>query len=360
MNDFPRSGSTEDAGDEHVRRLLDEAVSGVEPRSGIDDIHRRTLSVGSTRRPWLLGAGAAVLATAATITAVALVGGTAGTTGAKDPGFANQSPTAAGTGKADDGGSIPSTDVTVPVYYVGDTSRGPRLFREFHIVSDEFDTSLKLALNEAVGQTPSDGDYRIDWPSGTNIDYVEDEAGGDALTIYVRNDETDIHDRPAGMSSEEASIAIEQLIYTAQATTSDTDQAAGQNGGPVQLMLNGVRTDRVLGVPTSEPVSAGDPSQVLAQVWIIEPAQNARVASGVEVFGLANAFEANVQWELMRSGDVVKSGFTMAKECCTMSPYSFTLKAPPGEYTLVVHDSDPSGGEGFAPWQDTKEVTIIE
>jgi hypothetical protein len=42
-----------------------------------------------------------------------------------------------------------------------------------------------------------------------------------------------------------------------------------------------------------------------------------------------------------------------------MAPYSFRVKnVPPGDYTLVVHDSDPSGGEGPAPWTDTKAVTV--
>ena len=68
--------------------------------------------------------------------------------------------------------------------------------------------------------------------------------------------------------------------------------------------------------------------------------------------GLAAAFEANVQWELMQGGTVVKKGFTTAEECCTMAPYSFTVDAPPGDYTIVVHDEDASG-EGPAR-QDTR------
>jgi hypothetical protein len=52
----------------------------------------------------------------------------------------------------------------------------------------------------------------------------------------------------------------------------------------------------------------------------------------------------------------------MAQECCTMAPYSFTVDvpagAPPGDYTLVVHDEDMSGGEGFPPFRDTKRLTL--
>ena len=38
------------------------------------------------------------------------------------------------------------------------------------------------------------------------------------------------------------------------------------------------------------------------------------------------------------------------------SPYSFAVTAPPGTYTLVVHDTDESGGGKVN--QDTKEVTV--
>jgi hypothetical protein len=34
------------------------------------------------------------------------------------------------------------------------------------------------------------------------------------------------------------------------------------------------------------------------------------------------------------------------------------VDAPPGEYTLVVTDNDPSGGEGFEVWEDTKRITV--
>jgi hypothetical protein len=34
------------------------------------------------------------------------------------------------------------------------------------------------------------------------------------------------------------------------------------------------------------------------------------------------------------------------------------VKAPPGDYTLVVHDEDVSGGEGNPQSEDTKRVTV--
>lgn len=354
MNDFPGPSD-----DERIRELFDDAVADVEPRDALDAIHSRTkVKAMNIRRNWLLGAGAAAVATAATIAAVAVMGGSPGTTGAQDQGFAgSESPTASSKPSASSEEPTTSSDpagkvMTVPVYYVGETSRGPRLYREFHVVKSH-DDKPQAALVEAMTGSPDDPDYRTDWPGGALVYFGFDGIGDDGLiSISLTTEEVDLHDRPSGMTEQEASLAIEQLIYTAQAAT--------QTRAPVQFMLNGGRTDTVLGVPTSEPLAQGQDFDVLAMVWIIEPTEGAKVQSPFKVSGLANAFEANVQWELMQGDAVVDSGFTTARECCTLAPYSFKVNAPPGDYTLVVHDSDPSGGEGFAPWQDTKNITVTE
>jgi hypothetical protein len=65
-----------------------------------------------------------------------------------------------------------------------------------------------------------------------------------------------------------------------------------------------------------------------------------------------------VVWELKRGDQVVRSGFTTAQECCTLSPYTFTVTATPGDYTLVVHDTDESDGEGIGTSEDTKSITV--
>jgi hypothetical protein len=82
------------------------------------------------------------------------------------------------------------------------------------------------------------------------------------------------------------------------------------------------------------------------------------VPTRFEVSGQAATFEANVVWELMAGDKVVRQGFTTAQECCTLSPYTFTVTAPAGEYTLVVHDTDESDGEGVGTSQDTKRIIV--
>lgn len=360
--------------DERIRALLDEAVSDVEPRDALGSIHARTkVSPMNRRRSWLLGAGAAVVATAATVAAVTVLSGD-GTSGGPSRDIAGPASSAkAGTSEDASPSEQPTNDATptekptatesvaptveaVPVYYVGDTSRGPRLFREFHRVDTGGDR-LEAAVGQAIAATPNDLDYRTDWPEGTAVDTSFDGIGSDGqISIELDNESIDLHDRPAGMTADEASMAVEQLMYTAQAAT--------QTRAPVQFYLARKgsaenRTDTILGVPVSEPLAQGDPADVLAQVWIIEPAEGAKVRSPFTVSGLAAAYEANVQWALLQGNAIIRSGFTTARECCTMAPYSFEVEAPPGEYTLRVNDTDPSDGEGLAPWEDTKQLTVL-
>jgi hypothetical protein len=211
---------------------------------------------------------------------------------------------------------------------------------------------LSAAVNDAVSRTPDDPDYATPWPPLTAASGTFDGIGNDGqITVNLGGDPQDsLHDRPPGMSRQTAQMAVQQLVYTAQAATQTT--------APVQFTIFGERTDQLLGVPVSEPLSRADETSTLAQVWIIDPAEGATVESPFTVNGVGSFFEANVVWELRQGDTVVKSGFTMAEECCTMAPYSFTVKAPPGDYTLVVTDQDASGGEGPAPFQDTKDITV--
>jgi Immunoglobulin-like domain of bacterial spore germination/Sporulation and spore germination len=339
MNDFPRY----DENERQIRTLLDDAVVNVEPGEGLDSIRSRTAATPlRARRPLMWGASAAVLATAATVVAVTALSGGFGTTPSARTGFAG-TPTVTVTVQAPN---------AVPVYYVGQTSHGQRLFREFHESNGH--PALVQAVTEAVDVGASDPDYQTGWPKGTTLGARFTGSGnGGLITVDLQpRDGTSLHNRPAGMSRTAASLALQQLVYTAEAATGTS--------APVQFLLGGHHTDKILGQPASKPVTRASADAVLAQVWIIDPSEGSRVKTGFTVTGLAAAFEANVQWELKQGHTVVNSGFTTAKQCCTMAPYSFRVTAPPGAYTLVVHDSDPSGGEGLGVWRDTKDITIVQ
>jgi hypothetical protein len=166
--------------------------------------------------------------------------------------------------------------------------------------------------------------------------------------------------RPDGVSEEQAAIAVEQVIYTAQ--------AALQQGRPgVQLLLDGQRTDQVLGVPTAEPLANGPVLQTLALVSISSPSEGETVSGGtLEVSGVANSFEANVivriqRWEgteVVLQEPITAEGW-MGEQ---LFPFEGTLDlsdVPPGEYLLIASTDDPSGGaEGPGPHTDTRRIVV--
>ena len=331
--------------DDDVRRALHEAVSGVEPDGTLDDIRSRTEKVVPMKR-WFLPtiAVAAVMA--------AIVGGAFWLLD-DDAQLAPSGTPGAGATSSQTGDPSPTAGAgdlvrrAVPVYWVGETPRGKKLFREFEQqqVCGGDDCLLKAATATALSGDPVDGDFTAPWPRGTGLDDVSYD--GDVLTIGLTGD---VHDRPSGMTAADAELAVQQLIYSSQA-------GLGKGRVPVQLLLDGKHTDTVLGVASSEPLAAANADDVLAPVQVDNPTEGATVQQTFTVTGRAATFEANVVWELKRGDAVVKQGFTTAQECCTLSPYEFTVTAPPGSYTLVVHDSDESG-EGRPVNQDTKEIVV--
>jgi hypothetical protein len=339
------TGPTDHA-DDHLRRVLRNAVADVHPRSALDDIRARTDQESPMSKRWFLPPLAVAAVTAA------VVGGAFWLVNDDDPGA-----TSSGTPTTSAPSSSPSTSGSagpeevagraVPVYYVGDTAHGKKLYREFQrqSICDNLDCMLKASVVAAVNGQPEDPDYRTLWPSGSTVGKVSADEN-----LIVVDLASGVHDRPTGLSSDDADLAIQQLVFSAQA-------AVGQGRLPVQLLIAGQHTDTVLGVPASEPLAAANADEVQAPVQVDSPGDGTTVSQTFTVSGRAAAFEANVAWELMQGKKVVQDGFTTAQECCTLSPYSFTVTAPPGTYTLVVHDTDESG-EGRPVNQDTKEITV--
>jgi hypothetical protein len=334
-------------GDDDLRRLLHDAVSHVQPQGSLDDIRSRTdkvVPMTGQKTRWILP----TLAVAAVMAVV--LGGAFWLLGDDDETLAPSGTPTGGT-SADAPSDTATADSTVrravPVYWVGDTARGTGLFREFQSqqVCEDSTCLLKASTTTVLSGRPLDPDYRGLWPSGTGLSDLSYSGG--TLTIGLTGD---VHDRPSGMSEDEAGLAVQQLVYSAQA-------GLGKGRVPVQLLIDGDHTDTVLGVPTSEPLAADDETDVLAPVQIDSPFEGATVSPTFTVTGRAATFEANVVWELKQGDTVVKQDFTTAEECCTLAPYTFEVTAPPGTYTLVVHDTDESG-EGHPVNEDTKEITV--
>jgi Immunoglobulin-like domain of bacterial spore germination/Sporulation and spore germination len=330
---------THPTNDEQLRSLMHDAVSDVEPASGLETISARTArrrTRGSTAR-WLP-------LTVAAATAVALViGGTVWIS--RETSQTNQATGPSGPGHTAVDAGPADRDLNVPVLYVGATAAGPRLFTEYHEIRGTTDTPLQAAVSEALTGRPEDPDYRNDLRAlGVTARATEDD---DAILI----DLSDQLVRPAGMGEQTAQMVLQSLVWTA-------DQA-GSTTKPVRFTVDGQPATQELGLATSAPVAQASPDSVMATVSIDYPVQDAVLPSLFEVRGRAATFEANVVWELKQGDHVVRHGFTTATQCCTLSPYSFTVSAPTaGHYTLVVHDTNESNGEGVGTSEDTKDITV--
>ncbi len=322
--------------DLELHRMLNDAVSDVHPSGSTDEIRSRAGTPRPSAARWVPITLAAAMAT------VLVIGGAAWLGRRADDAPAAGAP-AAQAPASQTSAAAPAQGQTldVPVYYVGQTANGPRLFLENHTVSDAVGTPLHIAVQEALTGTPLDPEYTAFDPSG-------------ALKITTSVNEQAIVINLVGLGDvigdSELPVKLQALVWTADAATS-TEL-------PVVFQVDGNPPGAALPTDTTLPVQRDSADSVLALVSISSPTEGAKVATQFEVTGLASAFEANVVWELMQGDRVVRHGFTTAAECCTLSPYTFTVTATPGDYTLVVHDTDESGGEGIGTNQDTKNITV--
>ncbi len=281
------------------------------------------------------------LTLAAAVATAAVIGGAAWLSGRQEA--EPPAATPGGNGSSASGNTDAGRAAEVSVYYVGSTAVGPRLFREQHSVAGVTGDDLEAAVAEAVTAAPLDPDYAR-FPDDSDLE-AKATRNGEQVTIDLSRELP----RPDGLSKKEAAAALQALVWTA---------GAGSDPVPVVFTVDGSPTGSVLGIDTSEPVEPMGADDVLATVSISFPGQDETVPGSFTVRGDAAAFEANVVWELKQGDEVVKRGFTTAEECCTLSPYSFTVKASPGAYTLHVHDTDESDGEGVGTSEDTKDLTV--
>jgi hypothetical protein len=359
--------------DRDLHHVLRDAVADVEPAPALDAIRTRAKDTHmSDARPWIYGFVGAAAATAAVVVGVAVLGDS-------DP-VSTSDPASSPSSEAEPTEAVPPTEsaepteaappsespapeptesspgvggeeATVPVYYLGDTPAGPALYREF-LRTKTPDGPVPAAVTAALDTSPSDPDYRSPWADlPFDVDESGSGSGPNGLTVALSAD-APWQQRPSGMNGDEAAMAVAQLVWTAT--------AAAQEDTAVRFEVNGSATDRLLGVSVAGGASRADAMQTLAPVWVTSPQDGQTVAGTFTVEGQGAFFEANVSWQLLdASGEVVRDGFATARECCTLSPYTFQVKGvAPGDYTLRVYSADESGGEGPGEPEDTKRLTV--
>ncbi len=361
---------TEHPRDEQLARLISDAASSIEPDDRLAEIRSRT-ALAPRRTRWYAAGGASLLAAAAVVT-VALVTGPSsptaepGPAGDPSPTVSDPAPTtqpspstSSTTGPtagptAGDGGEVTS----YPVFYVGDTPRGPRLYSETREAAGARDLLDALRLLETQ---PQDPDYRSLWPEGSFAAASFDGVGADGQLGVVLADAS-LRDRPKDLTEEEARMAVESVIWTLQGAASTADPVAA----PVQFSFDGNPIDQVYGVPTSEGLAAGSSETVQAQMNIAAPAEGATVSGSFVAEGRNNGFEATMTWTVTdASGTVVLDGFATAEGWGEGGLFPWRTGRidvsglAPGRYTFTAANDDPSGGaEGFGPDSDTRSIIV--
>lgn len=263
------------------------------------------------------------------------------------------SPTEEPTGEGDSPTAEPSETsdpgtTVVPVYFVGDTARGPKLFREFRSVPS--DNPLMEATALMLAGDSLDPDYRTLWP-GVEISDVSATDG--VLLVQIPGD--GFTDRPDGMSKKAAVLALQQLVYTLQGVQQDrVPLQIVREGGPAQLF----------GLNTEPQFTDAPQLFVSSLVNITTPEQGASVTGDtLSASGVASSFEANLPWEIRQGDEVVLDGFATAEGWMDqLFPWETSIDVSglaPGDYTFVARTDDPSGGaEGSGPDEDTKDFTL--
>ena len=238
-----------------------------------------------------------------------------------------------------------ASTTTVPVYFVGNTPQGPRLYREFRQVDAADPARAALALMTAGDAL--DPDYGSNYPEGQ---FGEVTIADDTITVALPDESWT---KPVGgMSDADARMAAQQLAYTLQ--------GVAQARTPITVTLDGQPADLfgLGGELSNEPEL-----DVRALVNVTTPQEGAAVSGSFTAEGVSSSFEATTPWEIRDAdGKVVKKGFATAEGWMDkLYPWSTEVDVSdlsPGQYTFVALTDDPSDGEGAGPTQDTKTITI--
>lgn len=239
------------------------------------------------------------------------------------------------------GQALAGTDA-VAVYWVMDSTGGPRLYREF-ADRPAGGEPVRDALELMLAGEPDDPDYTSLWPEGTRVLGVD--VTGSTATVDLSGQALE---GSAGSAFEQATV--QQLVHTV--TAADPALAA------VRLRVDGAARETLWGaVRIDGDLTRAPQAEVLGPVWVLTPVQGGTVAEGGTVSGVATVFEATVSWQWMQDGEVVAEGFSTASEGGPgRGDWTAPVDVPPGEYELRAFAS--SAEDGRETFVDTKSVTV--
>lgn len=235
---------------------------------------------------------------------------------------------------------------TVPIYWVGDTPQGPRLYREFRRVSG---TPLQAAADLLTDGRPLSPRYRTLFPGGTFASVTVQ----DGVIVATARDET--WQTPGRLSEAQGELAVQSLVYTLQGTA--------RKRLPVEVRVEGGdEADFLFGYDTAGGVKAADQLTTLSPISITTPETGAVVTGGsLKASGVANSPEGNVPWTVTDAGGkVVLDGFATADGAMdALYPWTTTVDVSsltPGAYTFTARTDDAESAAKNA--SDARTFTV--
>lgn len=142
--------------------------------------------------------------------------------------------------------------------------------------------------------------------------------------------------------------AVQQLVLTVQSALRTDD--------PVLITVNGKPADEAFGYPLPGPIQAD--WSLVSGIRPESPAQGDTVSSPVTVSGTSSTSEGNVVLTITQDGQRVRQEFTIGGNLGEYRPFEFTVKLPPGDYTLKL--SEPNTASAPESWTDELSVVYID
>lgn len=238
----------------------------------------------------------------------------------------------------------PVTYESALVYFAVETPVGLRLVTETHEFELAGETLAEKVLSQLVSGElqPVDPDYLTLWGSPNELITVDVTAG--AATV-------DLKPVTLNVGAEGEAVAISQIVWTLTEITGP--------GDAVSFLVDGQPAESFAGhVDILNSIKRGEESAVLNGIQISSLLDGVVVTNPVIVAGEACTFEANVRWTLLRDGQEVTAGSTLAAEACpTRSSWSVELpKLDPGSYEFVAQEYSMKDGTLLV--EDTKAFIV--
>lgn len=263
-------------------------------------------------------------------------------------------PTTSPSSTPDPTTAVPSPSVatrrSIPIYYLGESRRAVRLFREFRSVPD-VGGPIASAVSAMTRLTPLDPDYSTPWRPATRVAVSQ---SGTAISVDLSADAFS----NTSVGSEAAELAVQQLVHTATA-------AAAQSGTPastVTITRDGRAADAWGAVRVGTAMRRSPIADVQAHAWVVSPQHgDVRPAGRVAFTGFGTSFETTFSWKVQTSaGGVVARGSAMGGTGSGgFGAVTFAATLAPGNYVVTLSTDDPSGGaDGGGAASDTKSFTV--